>query len=60
MTRRCAVRLRVQVSPWVRWYIAAVALMAHLTGREPDMDKVAYWAMKGVKLVQVREAGLEA
>lgn len=53
-------RLRVQVSPWVRWYMASVALMAHLTGRQPDMDKVVYWAMKGVKLVQVREARLEA
>lgn len=53
-------QLRVQVSPWVHWYIAAVALMARLTGREPDMDKVLYWAMKDVKLVQVREAGLEA
>ena len=49
-----AMTVRVQVAWWLRWYLGSVVLMSALTGLPPDMDKVGYWARRGVRLKEVR------
>lgn len=38
---------------WLRHYLAWVLVMAHITGREPDLGRVTRWIERGIK-VEVR------
>jgi hypothetical protein len=50
MAEICVV-LRVRVAWWVRWYVSACALFAHLHGVQPDADKIGGFVSKhGVKV----------
>jgi len=58
-----SVMVRLQVRPrwWLRHYLAGVALVSHLTGMEPDPEKMERWIRRGLKVVAVRVRGeLEA
>ena len=45
-----SMRISVFTAWWWRWYAASVVLVSHLTGRAPDMGKVAYWARRSVRV----------
>lgn len=45
------VTISIRVSWWLRWYLAGVALMCRMTGGQPDMDRVAYWVRRAIKLM---------
>lgn len=49
-----SITCQVYVAWWLRWYIAGVALMSALTGLEPDMQKVEFWAGRAVRVREVR------
>ena len=54
------VRLQVRPRWWLRHYLAGVALVSHLTGMEPDREKMERWIRRGLKVVAVRlRAALE-
>lgn len=38
---------------WLKYYLAGVLAMSHLTGREPDLARVMRWIERGV-VVEVR------
>lgn len=42
---------KVKRAWWVILYLSAVARFSHLTGLEPDIDKIVANAMRGVTLV---------
>lgn len=42
--------LTVRIAWWVKWYIATVQTFTHLTGMEPDVDKVVAVCMRGVSI----------
>lgn len=35
---------------WLRWYLESVSLAAHMTGANPDYDKVRADVMRGVRV----------
>lgn len=45
---RQSVTMRVHLRWWLRQYLMAVAYVAWLTGREPDMGKVGQWIRRGI------------
>ncbi len=45
-----AITLHFKISWWVRVYINTIAAICWLTNMEPDMDRVAFWVGKGIKL----------
>lgn len=46
---QCNLTIRAHVAWWVRWYLSGVAIVAHLTCMEPDMEKVRRTVMRGVR-----------
>lgn len=38
---------------WLKYYLAGVLLMSHVTGREPDLARVMRWIERGI-VVEVR------
>ncbi|WP_197076392.1 hypothetical protein [Luteimonas sp. FCS-9] len=50
-----SVVFRVYFAWWLRWYLGSVALMSALTGLNPDMDKVGFWAGRAVRVKEVRQ-----
>ena len=38
---------------WLKYYLAGVLAMAHITGREPDLGRVSRWIERGIR-VEVR------
>lgn len=34
---------------WLKHYLVGVAIMAWLTGRKPDRERMRYWVDKGIK-----------
>lgn len=51
---KAQITLVVGFAWWWRWYVRGVVLTVWLTGREPDLDKLAYWAGRAVRVRQVR------
>lgn len=49
MSNLSRITLRVRVAWWLRWYLAGVLMVAYLTRREPDNDKLRYWVCKAVR-----------
>jgi len=49
-----SVRITLSIAWWWRWYVASVAAASYLTGLPPNMDKVAYWARRSVRLKVIR------
>lgn len=45
-----SIRISVSVAWWWRWYVASIALASCLTGLPLNMDKVAHWARRSVRL----------
>ena len=54
------VRLQVRTRWWLRHYLAGVALVSHLTGMEPDPEKMERWIRRGLKVLAVRLRGVVA
>lgn len=56
---RITVRATVKVAWWWRYYVGCVVLMSRITGLEPDVHKVGYWAARAVtvKLLGVKPDG---
>lgn len=54
------VRLQVRTRWWLRHYLAGVALVSHLTGMEPDPERMERWIRRGLKVVAVRLRGVVA
>jgi hypothetical protein len=48
-----AMMLTIKQSWWVMPYINAVVLLSQITGLEPDYDKVANTALKGISIKAV-------
>ncbi|HGM4965565.1 MULTISPECIES: hypothetical protein [Pseudomonas putida group] len=38
---------------WLKYYLAGVLVMSHITGREPHLGRVYRWIERGIK-VEVR------
>ena len=38
---------------WLKYYLAGVLVVSHITGREPDMGRVSRWVELGI-VVEVR------
>lgn len=38
---------------WLKYYLAGVLVVSHVTGREPDMGRVVRWTERSIK-VEVR------
>lgn len=50
---RMTVTIVFQQSWWLKYYLAGVLAMAHITGREPDLGRVSRWIERGIR-VEVR------
>ncbi|ENM3096135.1 TPA: hypothetical protein ACF8SY_001324 [Pseudomonas aeruginosa] len=35
---------------WLKYYLACVIAVAELTGREPCLERVGYWVMRGIRI----------
>jgi len=35
---------------WLKYYLAGVLVVSHITGREPDMGRVFRWIERGIKV----------
>lgn len=35
---------------WLKYYLAGVVAVAHVTGREPDPERVSHWIDRGIKV----------
>lgn len=44
------VTIRVSVAWWLRWYIVGVALMCRTTGCQPNIERVAYWVRRSIRM----------
>lgn len=44
------VTISVFVAWWLRWYIVGVALMCRMTGCAPDVERVAYWVRRAIRM----------
>lgn len=42
--------VRIHIEWWLRWYLEGVSLAAHMTGANPDYDKVRAAVMRGVRV----------
>lgn len=42
--------IRISLAWWVAPYLRTVAFMCHLAGAEPNMERVGYWVVKGIKI----------
>lgn len=49
------VHLEARLRWWVRWYLAGVAMVAVVTGCQPDLDRVRQWILRGVVLRLVKK-----
>lgn len=38
---------------WLKYYLAGVLVVSHITGREPDVGRVCRWVERGIE-VEVR------
>lgn len=38
---------------WLKYYLAGVLVMSHITGREPDMARIMRWIERAI-VVEVR------
>lgn len=47
---RCSIELTVSVAWWVRLYLHAVACVAALTRRQPDLEAVLATCMRGIRV----------
>jgi hypothetical protein len=43
-------KVSIKLAWWLRAYLHGVQLVSHLTGLNPDPDKVAYWVERGTKI----------
>ena len=50
MSAALNLRMKVRLAWWVRPYIWSVALFARMTGLQPDADRVAAFAKRGIKV----------
>ncbi|WP_168188516.1 hypothetical protein [Pseudomonas sp. A25(2017)] len=50
---KISISIVVKRSWWVDPYLSAVAAFSHLTGFEPDYDKVVSMAMRGISIKMV-------
>lgn len=46
--RPIMIEVRLRRRWWLPYYLRGVALTAWLTGMEPNMQRVCYWAKKGI------------
>ncbi|MDP9557841.1 UNVERIFIED_ORG: hypothetical protein J2W65_003489 [Pseudomonas parafulva] len=35
---------------WLKYYLAGVLVVSHLTGRKPDPARVSFWVKRGITL----------
>lgn len=49
---------RIRFAWWLRWYTASLVLAVRLTGRTPDMDKVAAVFRRAVRVDVVRSVSV--
>ncbi len=35
---------------WLKYYLAGVLVVSHITGREPDMGRVFRWIGRGIEV----------
>lgn len=35
---------------WLKYYLAGVLAMSHITGREPDLGRVFQWMERGIRI----------
>jgi hypothetical protein len=35
---------------WLKWYLSGVIVMAYITGREPNLERVTSWVGRGMKI----------
>jgi hypothetical protein len=54
MMAKPVIHMRVRWAWWWRAYTYGVAIMANLMQREPDYEKVRYWAGRACKVKIVR------
>lgn len=47
---KATLELKVRVAWWVKPYLKLVGMLAWISGRQPDTDKVAASVMKGVSV----------
>ncbi|MES3709091.1 hypothetical protein QC590_12715 [Pseudomonas putida] len=49
MTRITA-RIVCRQTWWLKYYLAGVLIVSHVTGREPDMGRVFRWIERGIEV----------
>lgn len=56
---KVTIKATVKVAWWWKYYAGCVVLMSRITGLQPDVQKVSYWATRAVtiKLIGVKPDG---
>jgi hypothetical protein len=50
MAERASITLHVSIAWWLRFYLSGVAIVAQLTGLEPDWQRVEAAVLRGCRL----------
>lgn len=47
---RQVVTVSLRIAWWLRWYVLGVALMCRMTGCAPNVERVAHWVRRSIRM----------